>query len=296
MTDLSDKYLGTFDFRGHRVAYERVGSGAPIVFLHNGGTSRRIWEAQMQHFAPSHCLYAMDLLGYGDSAKPDVEYCLALYVSLLAEFVQRLGPEPVTLVGNCMGSAMALAFAARFPERVRALVLFNTLTERTVSAGSFGGLYRLSIRSRLAGVLLRRLAPRLRIPRAARAGAIRGLLGRAGKRAGVHHDPALQSLYESRDQLRVLNSLARNLGTYGELDGLSRADIRVPICSIWGMENKVLPAAAGRELCARLSPDRAEWLEDCGHLPMIEQPGKVNPIISRFLHESVRGPLERAAA
>jgi pimeloyl-ACP methyl ester carboxylesterase len=270
-------------FRGHRVAYERAGNGAPLLFLHNGGTSRRIWRPQMEHFASTHSVYAMDLLGYGDSAKPHVEYALPLYVSLLEEFIEQLGPERVTLVGNCMGSAMALAFARQKPERVQALVLINTLTEQTVSAGVFGGLYRLNARSGLVRTLLQAASSRIRIPRTATANAIKGQLGRNGRRAGIHRDPVLQELYQSRDQLRVLNVLLRNLQSYRELDRLSAADVRVPVCSIWGTENRVLPAAAGRILCGRLAPCQAEWLEGCGHLPMIEQPEAVNRIISRFL-------------
>jgi pimeloyl-ACP methyl ester carboxylesterase len=279
--------LSAIDFRGYRVVYERAGSGAPILFLHNGGTCRHIWKQQMGCFAATHSVYAMDLLGYGDSAKPQVEYALPLYVDLLEEFIRQLGLDRVTLVGNCMGSAMALAFARRCPHRVHALVLINTLTERTVSAGSFGGLYRLSSRSGAIRTVLRAAASRVLVPGAARASAIKGMLGHSGRRAGIHRDPLLQALYGNRDQLRVLNTLLRNLGSYRELDDLAGSGLCVPLCSVWGLENRVLPAAAGRAFCARLGPDQAEWLDGCGHLPMIERPGAVNQIISRFLVKHV---------
>lgn len=279
----------TLSFRGYPVAYECAGSGEPIVFLHNGGTSRQIWRPQLEQFAATHAVYALDLLGYGDSAKPEVEYGLPLYVSLLDEFIRQLDLAPVTLVGNCMGSAMALAFARHSPERVRALVLINVLTEHTVACGTFGPLYRLSTRFGLVRTLLHKAAAPLRLPRVVTVNAIKAQLGRSGRRAGIHRDPALRALYASPDQLRALHSLLCNLGSYRELDRLTPADIRMPLCCIWGEENRVLPSRAGRAWCAQLQPARSEWLDACGHLPMLEQPEVVNRIIGRFLHDHAQG-------
>src|SRR5271156_6186775 len=97
--------MSTFTFRGHQVFYRREGAGAPMVFLHNGGTSHRTWEPLIERYAADHDVIAPDMLGFGRSEHPKIEYSLDLYVDMLGALLDELGLGNVTLVGNCMGAA-----------------------------------------------------------------------------------------------------------------------------------------------------------------------------------------------
>src|SRR5437879_6420883 len=130
--------METFHYQGLPIKYLREGKGEPIVFIHNGGTSHAIWRDVLPRFTDRYEVYALDLLGFGASAKPDSGYTLENYLSLLGAFVDEFDLSPALLVGNCMGSAMALGFAMRRPRDVRGLVLINPLTDATYSAGWLG--------------------------------------------------------------------------------------------------------------------------------------------------------------
>jgi pimeloyl-ACP methyl ester carboxylesterase len=274
--------MNTFDFRGHEVCFVREGAGDPIVFLHNGGTSHRIWKYQIEHFANSNEVFALDMLGCGRSAKPHLEYTLDLYVDLLTEFVDELGLAPLFLVGNCMGSATAQTYAARFPDRVRGVLAFNTLTRRTITSGFNGPLVRFLAGSDAGSRHFLKLVDGRTVPRSVASLFVRSQLGQASgvDAATIDH---LRDLYQDPAQLRVVFNIARNIESFAQLDRVPRRPGGPPLWSAWGGSNHVLPTRAGRRLCGVRNPDHQELLPGGGHLVMLEQPAAANAIVERFL-------------
>ena len=272
-----------FDFRGLSIAYQRTGRGQPVIMLHNGGSSHAIWADVASRLSSDYEVFALDLLGFGDSAKPGAGYTLDNYVAMLEEFVDAHGLDRVTLVGNCMGCAISLAFTDRHPQRVQALVLCNPLTEATFLGGWLGPL--LWLREKLPAVNRQayRLIGRLRLTPAVGSAATLFQLGSRGRARKVHHNPEIAGPYAATGQLESLLGVLDDLENYSVIDNFQPRQDFPPICTIWGERNKIVSPKAGRRLNTTLHPARQEWLPDCGHLLMLERPDEVAVIIDGFI-------------
>lgn len=280
--------MSSFTFRGHEVFYRREGTGAPMVFLHNGGTSHRTWELLIERYAADHDVIAPDMLGFGRSAHPKIEYSLDLYVEMLDALMDELGLAKVTLLGNCMGSATVLRYAALHPERVQAVVAVNVLTAQTAAGGTLRPLLWISRRSRRAARALAALSARIPTPRPIAAASARRMLFTEPGRVSPELLDHLRDANRDPDQMRVLLSLAEHIESF---TGLEQKPNGVPVCVIWGKDNKVLKTSDGAKLCAALQPDREVVIPDAGHLVILERPDEVAAAIDAFLAEHSGTPV-----
>lgn len=101
------------------LAHRSAGSGAPVVLLHGNPTSSRLWRNVLPHL-PGRRL-APDLIGMGDSPRPDIAYTFDEHARYLDEWFDALGLDDVVLVGHDWGGALAADWASRHPSRVRGL-------------------------------------------------------------------------------------------------------------------------------------------------------------------------------
>ncbi len=276
--------MSTIDYNGYKVWYEESGQGEPLLFLHNGGNDHRIWDHQVAHFSKTHRVIAVDHLGHGNSDRPAVDYTLPLFSGEVAALVDRLSPAPVTLIGHCIGAAMSLHYALAHPNKVRRLVLFNVATEKTLLAGPLADVYRNFSRDPVAREAFIAGMEQNGLPREQTQGGLQMQLG--GTLAGDDPEFAdyIHQLYNQPGQMRTLYNNLSQFGTFRVLDEFTRPAYFPPVLLFWGGANQVLPAHAGEEVRDRLKPERCEFLQNCGHLAMREQPAAINEKIESFLH------------
>jgi 3-oxoadipate enol-lactonase len=112
------------EVNGTRLYYETVGSGTPVVFIHGLGSDLSFWNDQLEAFADKYLVVRYDLRGHGKSAVPDGKpYTHAADLNALLEY---LGLSQTHLIGQSLGSEIAINFALSFPEKTTSLVLADS--------------------------------------------------------------------------------------------------------------------------------------------------------------------------
>jgi len=111
---------------GSHMAYTDTGGADPVaLFLHGNPAGSFIWRDVIPHVAPLARCVAPDLIGFGKSGKPDIDYRFQDQVRYLDAFIDGLGLGQVFLIGQDWGAALALHFAGRFPDRVLGLAFME---------------------------------------------------------------------------------------------------------------------------------------------------------------------------
>lgn len=108
------------------IHYAELGSGAPILLLHQTPRSWREYRAVLPLFAASHRAIAMDTIGYGDSISYTESDSIEMYASAVIDFLDALGIETVPVVGHHTGGVIAIELAATYPDRIAAVALSCT--------------------------------------------------------------------------------------------------------------------------------------------------------------------------
>jgi len=294
-------------WRGHRCEYVTAGCGATsIVLVHGFGASSGQWRDNVPAVAAAgYKVYAVDLLGFGGSAKPDLAaeggYSTALWAAQLQDFVQEFvgSNGQAVLVGNSIGSIaslMAVASASTVstgPSSIRGLCLVNcaigmnskaVVDEQPIFAPLFW-LIDFIFRTSLGRRLFERTRDRENLRKA-----LRGVY--ASNQARVDDalvnqfaEPALQDgAYEA-----FAGILTGAPGPRPERLALD-VDSAFPLLLLWGEQDRVTPLSGpvGRFFAARADDPRATGtsmvrLPGLGHCPMDEDPDVFNPPLLAWL-------------
>jgi pimeloyl-ACP methyl ester carboxylesterase len=107
-----------------RCRNQRVKS-PPVLLLHGFGASIGHWQHNIEFLSDQHTVYGLDLVGWGGSRKPNINYDIDLWVDQVYDFWQAFVGQPMILVGNSIGSLVALVAAARHPDMATSLIMVS---------------------------------------------------------------------------------------------------------------------------------------------------------------------------
>ncbi|MFI6080247.1 alpha/beta fold hydrolase [Streptomyces sp. NPDC051217] len=111
---------------GVRVHFKREGSGPPLLLLHGSGSSLQAFDPVTDGLKADCEVIRLDLPAFGlTGPRPDRDYRIEAYVSLVAEFLSGLGLDKVDVAGSSLGGNIAWNLAVEHPRRVRRLILMN---------------------------------------------------------------------------------------------------------------------------------------------------------------------------
>ena len=260
--------------------------GPAILLVHGFGASTDHWRHNIPVLAQRHEVHALDLLGFGRSAKPaELAYGGALWRDQLAAYVRERIGRPTVLAGKSLGGFAALAAGAALGEQAAGVVLLNAagpFSDEQAPPKGWGAIARQTIGGALlkSPVLQRLLFENLRRPATVRRTLQRVYIDQ------THVDDALVEsiLRPSRDPgafgvFRTVFDIPR-----GEpLDALF-AQLDAPLLLLWGLRDPWINAEGRRATFARYAPPRTtEVLLDAGHCPHDEVPQQVNAALMEWL-------------
>ena len=117
--------------RAGETAWERHGSGPPVVLIHGFGLNRAMWQWQLPALTPHFSVLTYDLLGHGESAPPAGTPSLTMFSRQLLDLMDRCGIERAALVGFSLGGMIARRAALDRPDRLTALAILNSPHDRS---------------------------------------------------------------------------------------------------------------------------------------------------------------------
>ena len=107
---------------------------SPLIFIHGVGMRGDVWSPQVEYFSNDYQVITYDFLGHGESPLPPEEPVLDDYVEQLNNLLKYLDLSLISLVGHSMGALISVAFALKYPEKVKALVPINIAFNRSEEA------------------------------------------------------------------------------------------------------------------------------------------------------------------
>ncbi|MFN9175261.1 MAG: alpha/beta fold hydrolase [Synechocystis sp.] len=273
----------------YQICYTVQGEGKPIVLIHGFGASIGHWRKNIAPLAAAgYRVYALDLLGFGASDKPVLDYSLDLWLRQLTAFWQEQIQQPAVWVGNSIGALLALMVLAQQSEMAIAGVLLNAAgglnhrpEEMPFPLNWIMGSFTRLVASPLVGPLL--------FNQVRRKSRIRQTLYQVyGDRQAVT-DELVEMLYQPSCHPNAAQVFASILTAPAGLPPQTLLEqVQHPLLVLWGEKDPWTPISASglyQQRAATDAPSAFYPLPRAGHCPHDEQPQTVNQYIIDWLGE-----------
>lgn len=270
------------DLTAGPIRYREAGEGRPVVFVHGYLVDGRLWDGVVDELSGSFRCLAPDwpLGAHQTPMKPDADLSPPGIAALIAEFLEKLDLEDVTIVGNDSGGAMSQILVTRHPQRIGRLVLTNCDTHENFPPGIFktmpplaklpGGMTALSAPFRIKAVARRAFKPFTRepIPPALIDSWMRpGLENKA-----IRHD--LRKVTVGLNKRYTLEAAERLRGS------------QLPILLTWAPGDKLFPISYAEQLASEVGNARIVPITDANTFVPLDQPKRVAEEIAEFARPS----------
>jgi 3-oxoadipate enol-lactonase len=250
-----------------RIAWERRGSGVPVVLVHGLGYARWGWEPVADPLAERFEIVLLDNRGIGESDAPPGPYTVEQMVGDVVSVLDEAGLERAHVVGTSLGGMIAQELALASPERVDRLVLVCTTP---------GGPNAAPMPQRTVELLAE--APSLEPLVALRRFVVNAL-------APDPPEELVERILSHRlATAQPLAAWAAQAAAGASFDAWDRVgDVRTPTLVLHGTEDAVVDPGNADLLAARIPGARVERFEGCGHLLFWEEPVRFVDVVGEFL-------------
>lgn len=276
----------TWDWQGHSIQYTVMGTGQPLMLVHGFGASIGHWRKNIPALAQAgYQVFAIDLLGFGGSAKPALDYTVELWVKLLRDFWAANIQQPTVFVGNSIGGLLCLMVLAEHPEIAAGGVLLNPaggLNHRPEELNPplrfvMGTFAKLVGSKQFGGWMFDQVRQKHRI---------RNSLKQVYRDSEAITDELVELLHEPSCQPGAQQVFASVLmAPPGPRPTELLPKIQSPLLVIWGEADPWTPIAGSKIYQSLIETQPVEFVSipNTGHCPHDERPEVVNDLIIQWL-------------
>ncbi|HEY7295258.1 MAG TPA: alpha/beta hydrolase [Dehalococcoidia bacterium] len=247
---------------GTRIYYEVQGSGPPLVLIHGIGGSATDWGEALSRLAERCTVLALDVRGFGRSAKPAGPYSAAQWAADVAGVIDAAGLHEPVVLGHSMGGVIAQRLLLDFPQKLRAVILASTSSEvKEAAAQVWEGQAAEIERDGLGPMIARRQAAYTEEYKAA-------------------HPEVLAADQRRLDwnEPHAYAAAARAVARYNFTDELR--GVQKPVLILQGLDDKQTPPGGSVIMSRAIPGSRLVMIEHCGHNIHSDQPDRfVNEVL-----------------
>jgi pimeloyl-ACP methyl ester carboxylesterase len=254
------------------VHYEVDGRGKPILLLHGWLSSWGLWRDTMLALSAErrYRIYALDFWGFGDSAKDIVQsFNIDSYVSMVDQFMDKMGIVQAPIIGHSMGGTVALSLALECPWRVEKIVVVGS----PVQGSSLNVLLKLGSFRPIANLIWR-------MPSALLFGfkVFSSILAKDGRRV-------YQVLKRDFSQTNV-EAFLRSVGSLWRTDLCPHlGHIGVDVLGIYGRGDNIVDPKQAKVLREGVTRARTRIMLESRHFPMLDEAELFYESLLAFLSE-----------
>ena len=252
--------------KGNKIRYLESGnSDNYIVLIHGLGASAERWEFVIPELSKHHKVIVPDLIGFGQSDKPSVDYTTDFFTDFLGNFLQKIEINKTNIIGSSLGGQITAEFTSMNQDMIDNLVLVSP-----------SGIMKHSTPA-LDAYVLAALYPDL--------DAAKNAFQMMAGSSRVINEKIIEDFVQ---RMKLPNAKMAFMST---LLGLKNAEvitkslqkITVPSLIIWGEDDPVIPIKYADDFVSSIQDCRFYMMDNCGHTPYVDDPASFSKLVLDFL-------------
>jgi pimeloyl-ACP methyl ester carboxylesterase len=244
---------------------EEGNSDQNLILMHGLGGYAERWTNVIPFLSKKFHIFAPDLIGYGQSDKPSVDYTPEFFVKFVFDFIETMGIKKTYMIGTSLGGQIVAECAATQSPIIEKIILISPAgimrkSTPTLDAYTMAALYptKESVRT-----------------------AYQMMVGPGKQVSDISIDRFVNNMSRPNAKMVFLSTL---LGLKNAPDIYEKlGNITCPVLLIWGKEDTLIPFEYSQQFISSINNCEFIPIEGCGHSPYVEDPEKLSELVIRFL-------------
>ncbi|MEH2248227.1 alpha/beta fold hydrolase [Nostoc sp.] len=291
-----------WQWRGHNIYYvcagEKQSQRPPLLLVHGFGASTDHWRKNITGLCQDFEVFAIDLLGFGRSAKPNLQYSGDLWRDQLHDFISEVIGQKAVLAGNSLGGYACLCVAAQRPDSAAGLVLLNSAgpfsesqptsepeaLQSEIQAPKQPATLQKFLSDGTKWIFQQPLAQSLLFQYVRQPWVIRQTLEKVYLDKSAITDQLVEEISRPASDPGAMEVFVSVFSTpQGEKVDVLLKQLTCPLLMLWGEADPWMNARERSQKFRQYYPELTEYFLTAGHCPHDEVPDRVNQLLSDWV-------------